>query len=83
MAIKHDYNGMSAALYDAYMYGKNERELANQILGANIGGDQNTLGDGEGFDMSNPDDKSHISEPPDLLDLSEPPDGASGASIAT
>ena len=31
---------MSAALYDAYMYGKNERALASQILGANTGGDQ-------------------------------------------
>ncbi len=30
MTIKHDYSGMSAALYDAYMYVKNERELANQ-----------------------------------------------------
>ncbi len=52
MTIKHDYSGMSAAIYDAYMYGKNERELANQILGANTGGDPYTLGDGEGFDMS-------------------------------
>ena len=62
MTIRHDYSGMSGALYDAYMYGKNERELANQILEANIRGDQNTLGDGEGFDMSKPDDKSHILE---------------------
>ena len=52
MTIKHDYNGMSAAFYDAYMYGKNERALASQILGANPGGDQYTLGDDEGFDMS-------------------------------
>ncbi len=71
---------MSAALYDAYMYGKNERALAKQIIGANTGG---------GFDMSSPDDKSHISEPPDLVDLSQipdessPPAGASGATITT
>jgi hypothetical protein len=88
MTIRHDYSGMSGALYDAYMYGKNERAYANQILGANIGGDQNNIHD-KGFDMSNPDDESQISEPPDLLDLryipdeSSPPDGASGATIAT
>ncbi len=29
---KHDHSGMSPALYDADMYGENERELANQIL---------------------------------------------------
>ncbi len=85
MAIKHDYSGMRAALYDAYMYCKNERELSNQILGTNIGGDQNNIGDGEGFDMTRPDDKSQISEPPDLFDLSHipdkssPPDADSGA----
>ena len=66
------------------MYGKSERELANQILGTNTG-DPYTLGDGEGFDMSNQDAKSHISEPPDLVDLSHipdrgsPPDGAAAA----
>jgi hypothetical protein len=59
------------------------------ILGANTGGDQYTLVDGEGFDISSPDHKSHISEPPDLVDISHipdessPPAGASGASIAT
>ncbi len=74
MSIKHDYTGMSAALYDAYMYGENERALASPILGANPGGDQYTLGDGEGFDMSSPDEQSHISEPPDLVDLSHIPD---------
>ena len=89
MTIKHDYTGMSAALYDAYMYCKNETALASQILGANTGGYQYTLGDCESFDMSSPDDKSHISEPPDLVDLSQipdessPPAGASGASIPT
>ena len=77
MTIKHDYNGMSAALYDAYIYGKNESALASQILGANTGGDQYTLGDGEGFDMSSPDARSHISEPPDLVDLSQIPDESS------
>ena len=80
MTIKHDYTGMSSALYNAYMYGKSERELGNQILGIHTRDDQ-------GLDMSNPDDVSHMSNPPDLLDLthipdqSSPPDGASGASI--
>ena len=32
MTFKHDYSGMSGALYDAYMYGKNERAYANQII---------------------------------------------------
>jgi len=76
---------------NAYLLGKENMDFGKQVIyGKNAqkqGGDQNNIEDGEGFDMSNPDDKSQISSPPDLLDLSHipdkgsPPDGASGASI--
>ena len=83
MTIKHDYTGISAALYDAYMYGKNEHELANQILGIKPQSNDNTAMD-EGFDMSDPSIESQTSPLPTLDFLSgipdkpEPPDGASG-----
>ncbi len=65
------------------MYGKNERELANQILGIKPQSQDNTAID-EGFDMSDPSNESHTSPLPTLDYLSEipdkpePPDGASG-----
>ena len=83
MTIKHDYTGMSAALYDAYMYGKNEHELANQILGIKTQSNDNTTMD-EGFDMSDPSTESQTPPLPTLDFLSAipdkpvPPDGASG-----
>ena len=54
---------MSAALYDAYMYGKNEHELANQILGTKRESNYNTAND-EGYDMSDPSNVSQTSPLP-------------------
>ena len=82
---------ITSGLMNAYLLGKENMDFGKQVIyGKNAQkqrGDQNNIEDGEGFDMSNPDDKSQISSPPDLLDLSHipdkgsPPDGASGASI--
>jgi hypothetical protein len=75
-------NGFSIAditsgLMNAYLLGKENMDFGKQVIYGKNGGDQNNIEDGEGFDMSNPDDQSHISEPPDLVDLSHIPDQGS------
>ncbi len=65
MTIKHDYTGVSGALYDAYMYGKNESGLANQILGIQSTRDTNlTMDNDQTFDMSDPAEPSQTVHTP-------------------
>ncbi len=70
---------------NAYLLGKENMDFGKQVIYGKNGENQNNIEDGEGFDMSNPDDKSQISSPPYLLDLSHmpdegpPPDGAAAA----
>ena len=62
---------------NAYLLGKENMDFGKQVIYGKNGGDQNNIEDGEGFDMSNQDAKSHISEPPELVDLSRIPDEGS------
>ena len=70
-------NGFSIAdiqsgLMNAYLLGKENMAFGNQVIYGKKGGDN--IKYGEGFDISDPDDKLQISSPPDILDISNQDD---------